>query len=414
MKLNNLIIQTISIFILIFNSFEISGQDCSSCQKQLLLKVNEIEKIGKKLDSMENNTKILISQLGNLASTGNISISSTDQIKIEQLKIEKTKLNKKLSESNAALQKANSKVNDQQNSLDKLNKKIDELQEKIKLQNEINSKLQAIIDCVKEFENQSKMSEPEVTLKLEAARNEFNAYKRLLQTKSKDEPKKARIIDSVINTYEGYKGKTKVTDCGGIKLSFFQDYLSVQDYNNIAEIYGRNLGNSISRLDSANQINESNRRVLEAAGVIMEKGNYNDRSDIANKLSKYITKERRPGSANSELISNFKNIITAFDKSSYLEVLTLYDSYEKFITLESMKEHKNLLDEVEYCIGNILLLDLGSYGTSIFNIIQGDWLKDFASIKECGNAKLNLLIQDQNTNIDLRKKATIVKNKYYE
>lgn len=228
MKLDKYIIQTISIFILIFNSFEIIGQDCSSCQKQLLSKVNEIEKIGKKLDSMENNTKVLISQLGDLQSNGTISTPSADQIKIEQLKIEKTKLNKKLSESNADLLKSNSKLNDQQKSLDKLNKQIDELQVKLEMQNGINSKLQAIIDCVKEFENQSKMSEPEVTLELEVARDEFKEYKRLLQTKSKDESKKTRTISLVINTYESYKGKKKEMDCGDIKLSFFQDYLSIQ------------------------------------------------------------------------------------------------------------------------------------------------------------------------------------------
>ncbi|MBK7637405.1 MAG: hypothetical protein IPJ13_26305 [Saprospiraceae bacterium] len=104
------------------------------------------------------------------------------------------------------------------------------------------------------------MSEPKVTIELENARNDFEAYKRLLLIKSKDEPQKTRLISSVINKYESYKGKQKVMDCGGIKLSFFQDFLSVQDYNNIAEIYGRNLGNSITRLDSTNQINESNRR----------------------------------------------------------------------------------------------------------------------------------------------------------
>ncbi|MBK7637404.1 MAG: hypothetical protein IPJ13_26300 [Saprospiraceae bacterium] len=153
---------------------------------------------------------------------------------------------------------------------------------------------------------------------------------------------------------------------------------------------------------------------MEAAGVIMEKGNYNDRSDISNKLSKYINKERRPGSANSELKSNFQKIISAYHNESYLEAITLYDSYEKFIILESLQQQKGLLDEVEYCIGNILLWDLGSYGSYINGIIQGDWVKEYKSSKQCGHAKLNLLMLDKTANLSLRKKAAITINKYYE
>jgi len=405
------------IFSLIFSQILLTGmsaQDCSFCQKQLLQKVNQIEQIGEKLDIMEKNEKLLIEELSGLKKKGVNNIIKEDGIRIDQLKKENTKIKKNLSQTNIALAKSNADVKEHKKSLDKLNKILDDLNEKIRIQSKKNSELQEVIDCVKEFERQSKLSEPEVTFELENARNNFEEYKRLLLIKSKDEPKKARLISSVINKYESYKGKEKEMDCGGIKLSFFQDFLTVKDYNNIAEIYGRNLGNSISQLDSSNQINESNRRVLDAAGVIMEKGNYDARSEIANKLSKYINKERRPGSANSELKSNFQKIISAYQNESYLEAITLYDSYEKFITLESMQQQKGLLDEVEYCIGNILLWDLGSYGNYINGIIQGNWVKEYQSIKQCGNAKLNLLILDKTANLDLRKKAAITINKYYE
>ena len=128
---------------------------------------------------------------------------------------------------------------------------------------------------------------------------------------------------------------------------------------NIAEIYGRNKGNAVSKLDPTNQVNEANRRILEAAGVIMEKGGYDNRSEIANKLPVYISKERRPGPINSEVKSNLQKIIFAFSKEKYLEAITLYDTNQKYMTLDELQKEKEILDEVNYCIGSILLWDLG-------------------------------------------------------
>ena len=193
------------IFSLIFSQILLTGmsaQDCSFCQKQLLQKVNQIEQIGEKLDIMEKNEKLLIEELSGLKKKGVNNIIKEDGIRIDQLKKENTKIKKNLSQTNIALAKSNADVKEHKKSLDKLNKILDDLNEKIRIQSKKNSELQEVIDCVKEFERQSKLSEPEVTFELENARNNFEEYKRLLLIKSKDEPKKARLISSVINKYE--------------------------------------------------------------------------------------------------------------------------------------------------------------------------------------------------------------------
>jgi len=152
---------------------------------------------------------------------------------------------------------------------------------------------------------------------------------------------------------------------------------------------------------------------LDASGKVMEKGNYDQRSTMANNLPSFVTEERRPGSANSEVKGNLNRIIIAYNSGRYLESLTTYDKYQKFMTLESLQKEKHLLDEVEYCIGNILLWDLGAYGNNINDIVSGDWIS-VGNNQQIGFTKLNVLADDKKANLKLRKLAAIAINKYYE
>ena len=276
------------------------------------------------------------------------------------------------------------------------------------------SKFESILDCIKKFESEIKQPSSEVTQQLSKTRKDYEEYKRLLRVKSTDVAKKDALITNVINAYESFKGKEKQMDCGGIRLSIFQDYLTINDYMNISEIYGKNYGNAVTKLDSTNQINEANRRVLDAAGVIMEKGTYDDRSLIISKLKSYITPERRPGPINSEVKHNLETIPNAFKKEKYLEALNTYSKYEKYLNLDEVKSEKHLIDEVKYSIGSILLWDLGSYDQELFSIIDNDWLSGYQNYKQCGLTYLNDLVNDKSVRLDLRKKASITLNKYYE
>lgn len=315
---------------------------------------------------------------------------------------------------------ANSTVAAQKKDIDNLQKIINKLNKEISTQNNRNkelesevTKLELILDCIKKFEAEIKQPSDDVSKQLAITRRDYEEYKRLLRVKSPDIVKREAIIARVINAYEAYKGKEKEMDCGGIRLSVFQDYLTIDDYVNISEIYGKNYGNSVTRLDSTNQINEANRRVLDASGKVMEKGNYDQRSTMVNNLPSFVTEERRPGSANSEVKGNLNRIIIAYNSGRYLESLTTYDKYQKFMTLESLQKEKHLLDEVEYCIGNILLWDLGAYGNNINDIVSGDWIS-VGNNQQIGFTKLNVLADDKKANLKLRKLAAIAINKYYE
>lgn len=400
--------------LIIFLNFDGLSQDCSKCQKQLLQKVNEVEKLAVKLDLLEVKENALIEQLTDLKKKSNISGIKSDQKSFDQISKQNIALHRNITRLNASLlisqgdvRKLKNDISTYQQSIENLNKGIASLTEK-------NQKLQDIINCVKDFERQSKLSEPEITKELVNARNNYTEYKRLGLAKNLLQDKQEKLIKNVISTYENYKGKKKEFVCGDIKLSFFQDYLTVEDYINIAEIYGKNKGNAVTKLDSTNQINEANRRVLDAAGVVMEKGNYDDRSLIISKLKSYITPERRPGPINSEVKHNLETIPTAFKKEKYFEALNTYSKYEKYLNLDEVKSEKNLIDEVKYSIGSILLWDLGSYDQELFSIIDNDWLSGYQNYKQCGLAYLSDLVNDKSVRLDLRKKASITLNKYYE
>ncbi len=332
---------------------------------------------------------------------------------IKKSKRDISKLQKSLNAAKNTLATQKNEIGNLQRAINKLNEDISSQQIiNKKLEDKVNE-LESVLYCIKQFESEIKKPSDEISNQLAYTRRDYEEYKRLLRVKSPDIEKREAIIAKVINAYEAYKGKEKEMDCGGIRFSVFQDYLTIDDYVNISEIYGKNYGNSVTRLDSTNQINEANRRVLDASGKVMEKGNYDQRSTMVNNLPSFVTEERRPGSANSEVKGNLNRIITAYNSGRYLESLTTYDKYQKFISLESLQKEKHLLDEVEYCIGNILLWDLGAYGNSINDIVSGDWIS-VGNNQQIGFTKLNLLADDKKANLKLRKLAAIAINKYYE
>ncbi|MBK7637406.1 MAG: hypothetical protein IPJ13_26310 [Saprospiraceae bacterium] len=105
MKLNIYIMRNCVVLLLSLMLSEIKGQDCSICQKQLLLKVNEIEQLAIKLDVLENNEKSINSQLITLQKKVDLSI---DETTFNHIKKQNSIIQRKLSQSKSALSKSNS------------------------------------------------------------------------------------------------------------------------------------------------------------------------------------------------------------------------------------------------------------------------------------------------------------------
>lgn len=229
------------------------------------------------------------------------------------------------------------------------------------------------------------------------------------------------LLDRVISTYDTYKGNQREMNCGDISLSVFQDYLTIEDYFNIAEIYCKNYGNAVQKIKTDNQINEANRRILNAVAIIMEKGSYDQRTEMANSLERCISRETRPGSVNAEVISNFKEINTLYEDGKFIEALTLYDKNQKFSDLEQLD--KLLVIKAKAYIGQIVLWDLANLGENISKFINGEWLDCSINSTECKKSLLEEIVKtdiknfskdDQSELLSLKKQAQLSLIKYYE
>ena len=402
------------ISVLVFSKFPVFSQDCSRCQKQLLEKVKDMNKLATKLDILEDKEKLLNKQIADInKAISPRSISKSDQDRLNRVLRDNYNLQRQITKLNSDLASAKNKIRLLSGNESSSQNKIQQLSNEVGTLRDKNQQLQATIDCVKDFKRQSEMTEPQIISELVNARSNYRAFIRLDRAGNSTQ-KQEELINAVISTYENYKGKIMEIYCDDIKLSFYQDYLTVEDYINIAEIYGKNKGNVVTSLDSTNQINEANRRVLNAAGVVMEKGTYDERSLIISKLKNYVTAERRPGSMNSEVKHNLETIVASFNKGKYLEALNTYSKYEKYLKLKDVEVNKDLLNEVKFNIGSILLLDFGKYEQELFSIIDNDWLEKCGSKKDCGFAYLNEIVNDNSVRLELRKKASITLNKYYE
>ncbi len=350
----------------------------------------------------------------------------SDQNKELQESIKKFKKN--ISDLNRKILAAKSTISSQKNDIASLNKDISNLNKIVLDQQEINSKLivekaklESIITCIKLFESEIKRPAPNIVKELVEARKDFIEYKRLKLVKSTKKSQMEMLLDRVISTYDTYKGNQREMNCGDISLSVFQDYLTIEDYFNIAEIYCKNYGNAVQKIKTDNQINEANRRILNAVAIIMEKGSYDQRTEMANSLERCISRETRPGSVNAEVISNFKEINTLYEDGKFIEALTLYDKNQKFSDLEQLD--KLLVIKAKAYIGQIVLWDLANLGENISKFINGEWLDCSINSTECKKSLLEEIVKtdiknfskdDQSELLSLKKQAQLSLIKYYE
>ena len=177
----------------------------------------------------------------------------------------------------------------------------------------------------------------------------------------------------------------------------------------------------MQKIKTDNQINEANRRILNAVAIIMEKGSYDQRTEMANSLERCISRETRPGSVNAEVISNFKEINTLYEDGKFIEALTLYDKNQKFSDLEQLD--KLLVIKAKAYIGQIVLWDLANLGENISKFINGEWLDCSINSTECKKSLLEEIVKtdiknfskdDQSELLSLKKQAQLSLIKYYE
>lgn len=432
------------LFISQFIIFQLIGQNndsnpCSNC-------LNQVEQLGNIVENLSNTQELITKQKKELllkvqsleAKIRNININkkvdkSDSLIKIKRLEHDKeteikiksfTKviidLKKESNNKNKIIRTLERdiaiKINDnnlKEAELNKLKYHLNQLSDSI-------ASFQQVLDCIAVFEADKKKSPTQITSELENARESFFNFKK---KKKQEITEQEKEIDQIISVYQKYKGIVKSTTCGHLELSYIVDYLSVADYIIISEIYCNNYGNAVEKLNSTNQLNEANRRILEAVAIIMEKGNYEQRTDIVNMIDYCITQERRPGSVNSEIIASLNDLLSNYEQQHYLEALLIYDKIEKYLKLSELSS-LNVLKCKAY-IGNILLWDLANLNNLTSQIIKGDWLnKSINRPRDIGREllkyvidyKINVSDSDfiKNQILELKKQAAISNSKLYE
>ncbi len=338
------------------------------------------------------------------------------------------KSKKEISILQKSLTKAKNTVATNKREIDNLQKVINKLSEEISSQNSKSKaledeifKLESILDCIKKFETDIKRPSLEIANELVKIRADFTEFKRLKLIKSTKMDLMESLISRVIIGYDSYKGVQREMICGDITLFVFQDYLIVDDYYNIAEIYCKNYGNAVKKISGTNQINEANRRILNSIAIIMEKGTYEQISEVSRNLDRCVTKETRSGSINSEVIANYNEVVKLYEKGSYLESIIMYDKIEKFSELDELDQI--IVLKAKTYIGQIILWDLTDLGENLANLLKGDWLKCELINSTCKKEILTEVVEkdirnfsnnDKKALLLLQKQAFIAINKYYE
>ena len=311
-------------------------------------------------------------------------------------------------------------MKDLQKSLSDNYKSIDALNQSLELKSKQILTMQSTISCLQEFQESKSENQAEIERKLVEARGKYDLYKINMSKDRIDTMLTNQMIYEVISTYENYKGRLRETECSGIKLSYFHDNLIAEDYLILARIYGHNEGNIVDQTPGS--INEVTNKFLLSVGNALEKGFYDNKSEVSSMIRDFYNildnigtlaiVDRRPDSVNSEILSNYNSIISLYKQKKYLQALFLYDKYAKFNTSEVLKSHKIIVDEVKYCVGSILLWNMANLDSS-GNFLMGNWIQNATSYRQRGIEILKSLLEQKDLHVDIRKKCLIALKKFY-
>lgn len=352
-------------------------------------------------------------EINNLKSS-NKELNKEKSKYLKEIQKQKIEIREKINEIN----KSNHLINTFINQVNLLNTQLEN--EKIKVQ-----ELTDIINCIKEFELEKLQPDIKSVEALQEARRKYEYYTELKKNPNSKKAVKDSLISDVVSTYERYKSITKTKICGSYTLSFISDNLSGLDNLNIARIYGYNEGNAIDRIPGENKVNEATSKLMVAIGNALEKGFYETRSEsrdfllelneIVDNIGNIAIVERRPGSENSEVLYNLKQIIELYNNEKYYELLVQFDKYQKYLTLNEIeKPNHAMIDEIKFMVGNTLLWNLADFNENSKNIFKGEWAKEQGDYKSIGRKLLTDVSNNKKANLKIRQLSLISKNKYYE
>ena len=439
-----------SIFLLLFlinNSLLLSQNDCNSCYKAIDIYKQKVTVLNSSLkslifqkDSLIQDSKSKVVLLNQLIkdSKSNEKLPAKSEINskketnlIINLKSKLKEYSDKANNISVELKKSkqdnyNQKVaiNNLKSDLKIHNKSIIDLNSRISKSEILIDSLKTIVNCIIDFQTQKDEGAENAIKQIQQARNNYELFQNIKLKKETKQSDLDSLISKVINIYSQYKTYTRNKKCGGVELSYVADNLSAIDHFYISKIYAYNEGNAVNRLDSGNKINEATERLLSNLGMSLNKGFYDEQSlsneiirdfgNIMNSIGYFAISERRAGSDNSELIVSFQNILSAYEKKNYVEAISLYNKYSRYKSLSTISEKKDLLDEIDYCIGSILAWNLADLKKNKNLYIQGSWIdKIDGDINVYGENMIKTLLKKKNLNPALRKKCLIALSKLY-
>lgn len=243
-------------------------------------------------------------------------------------------------------------------------------------------RLQDIIDCTDDFFVQRVAARNFARLKIEEA-NEMVRFLYLQSDTKLKEYEKSKRVNDAFDIFMEYGGGANSTECFGRQLSYEDDYLNAREHLMVVDLLAANRYNVAEKLDEdiSGRVNKLNNLLLKNLGAAYEKGSYDERSDataISEKVGFLIVSEKKgkSGMDASEVLIKIRDIRIAFDKEDYAEAVKIYNKYERFFTIEDVKDEIELVADAQYAVGTILAWNLASIADYRGLYINGTWLDE--------------------------------------
>lgn len=279
-----------------------------------------------------------------------------------------------------------------------------------------------IVSNVLLFEQNRREKKETAAAVLEKAEHIYNTYS------TASGPYKDSLRMQLWNIYSNNRTETTFQNCGPFNLLAIDDLKRSEDHYYMASLLIDDNGTIFNKMgaDLCSKVRKMNAGMLSELGQTLENANqYSLKSDVydkVEKLSSLLIAERKCWNASGEEVEfkgtnayyDMKNIKKSFEAKDFATTIGIYNRYYRLMELDEVKKDTNLIAEIKYHIGSIMLWNLG--GTIDYRGLtqQGSWLKEnYGRRIEVGQNFLIDAIKLNPDDKDLIEKAYILTRKKY-
>lgn len=242
---------------------------------------------------------------------------------------------------------------------------------------------------------------------------------------NQSEEDKEKTREQLWEIYSKYNFNAAVKDCGPFTLTASDDLKDGWSHYYTSMILSEDIGKIFNNLDTnyCNKVYEMNTKLLNELGLALAlaKNDYNLRNACYGLLEKLISQvidEKRcwGGSSIGEpsAVSDLRDIGIAYRQGNYASAMGKYNKGYRLLELDEVKKNSELVADVKYCVGTILLWNLGDICSYHGLSAQGSWFeKNYSRRTGIGQILLIEAAKTSSKESVVRKNALVVTRKKY-